>query len=241
LRPALRESARILVPCAEMGADLAALGADPARIEVLPWGVDVARFAPRAPAAVADEVRFAIVCRFTAKKGVADLLGAFALVRRAGVRARLTVAGDGPLRASYLDLIAELGLGDSVAVAGFVSQERLPAFLAEQHVFVHPSVTTQDGDKEGTPTVLMEAQAAGLPVIATRHAGIPDVVADGVSGHLVAEGDVAALAERMIHCARHPEEWPRLGAAGRARVAAGFERGAQSRRREALYDAVAGG
>ena len=101
------------------------------------------------------------------------------------------------------------------------------------------SLTAADGDKEGTPTVLMEAQAMGLPVVATRHGGIPDVVPDASA--LVAEGDVAALADRLLQLARERQEWPRLGARGRAHVLRALRRRAPNRRREELYDRVVAG
>jgi colanic acid/amylovoran biosynthesis glycosyltransferase len=78
-----------------------------------------------------------------------------------------------------------------------------------------PSVVASDGDTEGTPVSLMEAQALGMPVLSTRHAGIPEIVADGEAGYLVPEKDVAALAERLIFLADHPGLWPALGRAGR--------------------------
>lgn len=240
LRPVLRESAALLAACEEMRRDLIALGADPARVTTLPWGVDLTRFRPSETAFDGGEVRFAIACRFTAKKGVEDLLRAFARVRAAGVRARLTIAGEGPLRANYERLAAELGIAADVCIEPFVPPARMPEWLGRQHLFVHPSVTAPDGDKEGTPTVVVEAHAAGLPIVATRHGGIPDVVEDGVSGHLVAEHDVEALAARMLDLARRPEAWRDMGAAGRARVEHAFDRVTQTRRREALYDRVAG-
>jgi colanic acid/amylovoran biosynthesis glycosyltransferase len=85
----------------------------------------------------------------------------------------------------------------------------------------------------------MEAQAMGLPVVATRHGGIADVVEHEKGGYLVEEGDAYALGERLVHLARHRDEWPLLGARGRDHVLANFDSVRQNRRREELYDQVA--
>ncbi len=91
------------------------------------------------------------------------------------------------------------------------------------HLFLLPSVTAGDGDMEGQGLVLQEAQAAGLPVVSTRHNGIPEGVRDGETGFLVPERDPAALAERLTYLVEHPEVWPAMGHAGRALVEAEFD------------------
>jgi glycosyltransferase involved in cell wall biosynthesis len=89
-------------------------------------------------------------------------------------------------------------------------------------VFVQHSVTAPDGDTEGLPVGLLEAMAAGLAVVATRHAGIPEAVVEGETGLLVDEHDAAAMAAALVALLRDPERTRRLGAAGRARVLARF-------------------
>jgi colanic acid/amylovoran biosynthesis glycosyltransferase len=78
-----------------------------------------------------------------------------------------------------------------------------------------PSVTAADGDQEGIPNVIKEAMAMGIPVLATRHSGIPELVEEGLSGFLVSERDTDALTDRLIHLIDHPEIWPEMGKAGR--------------------------
>jgi colanic acid/amylovoran biosynthesis glycosyltransferase len=89
--------------------------------------------------------------------------------------------------------------------------------IAQAHLFVLPSINLH-GDEEGTPVTLMEAQASGIPVVATRTGGIPEVVRDGESGILVADRDAEALAERLNHLIAHPEQWPDMGRRGRSHV-----------------------
>jgi colanic acid/amylovoran biosynthesis glycosyltransferase len=90
--------------------------------------------------------------------------------------------------------------------------------MTEAHLFLLSSVTAEDGDQEGTPVSLIEAQACGLPVLSSFHSGIPEIVRDGQSGFLVAERDVVGLAERIVYLVGHPEIWPGMGCEGRRHV-----------------------
>jgi colanic acid/amylovoran biosynthesis glycosyltransferase len=109
-------------------------------------------------------------------------------------------------------------VGGQVKLLGWKNQTEVVQLLRDTHIFMAPSVTAEDGDQEGTPTVLMEALAQGLPVLSTRHSGIPEVVVEGESGYLVPERDVDALAERLENLLEHPEQWPAMGTAGRRHV-----------------------
>jgi colanic acid/amylovoran biosynthesis glycosyltransferase len=95
--------------------------------------------------------------------------------------------------------------------------------LAQSHILIAPSVTAADGDEEGIPNTLKEAMAMGLPVISTVHAGIPELVNDGVSGFLVPERDVEALADRLMRLVDQPETWAAMGRAGRRQIEAEFD------------------
>jgi colanic acid/amylovoran biosynthesis glycosyltransferase len=105
-------------------------------------------------------------------------------------------------------------------------------------LFLLPSVRASDGDEEGTPTVLMEAMACGLPVLSTVHSGIPELVEDGVSGWLVPERDVAALADRIQWMLDHPDRWAAMGRAGRAKVEREFNIDTLNDRLVELYRGV---
>jgi colanic acid/amylovoran biosynthesis glycosyltransferase len=105
-----------------------------------------------------------------------------------------------------------------VLFQGRQGQEAVREGLAQADVLVAASVTAADGDEEGIPNVLKEAMASGMPVVGTRHAGIPELVEDGISGWLVPERDVAALAAALARLAAEPERWASMGRAGRAKV-----------------------
>jgi len=244
LRPVVATFDAIVVPSQDMARDVEALGAPAARVRVLPWGIDLARFRPEESATAAASrddgaagrpLRLISVCRFIAKKGLGDALAAFARLRATGIDAELLLVGDGPLRDALVAMARALGVGDRVRFTGFVEPARLPELLRRHDVFLHPSVTPRDGDKEGVPTTILEAAACALPVVATRHGGIPEAVEDGATGCLVAEGDVAALAERLIALARDPALRRKLGAAGRVLVEQRFDVAVQNARREELY------
>jgi glycosyltransferase involved in cell wall biosynthesis len=110
-----------------------------------------------------------------------------------------------------------------VTLAGRMTTDAVAAELAAADVLVAPSVPTSGGKREGIPVVLMEAMATGLPVVASRLSGIPELVTDGVSGLLVPPGDDAALADALASLAADPELRARLGAAGRETVLREFD------------------
>lgn len=116
------------------------------------------------------------------------------------------------------NLITALNLERYVQLAGWRSQREVIKLMESSDIFLAPSVTALNGDQEGTPTVLIEALASGLPVVSTVHSGIPDVVKDGDSGFLVPERNWSALAERVQYLIQHPEVWDKMSRAGRAWV-----------------------
>ena len=125
---------------------------------------------------------------FDTREGIAQALRALRLPRDQGVRAEYRVFGDGPLRGPLAALAVELGIADRVVFEGRQGQEAVREGLTRADVLAAASVTAADGDEEGIPNVLKEAMASGMPVVATRHAGIPELVEDGISGWLVPDG-----------------------------------------------------
>jgi colanic acid/amylovoran biosynthesis glycosyltransferase len=128
------------------------------------------------------------------------------------------IVGDGPLRSKLQQLIHDLNLESIVTLWGAQENSFVRRRMAEAHLFVLPSITASDGDQEGIPVSLMEAQASGLPVLSTRHSGIPELVIDGESGVLVPERDTQALTAGLSRLIAHPQDWIRMGRAGRKMV-----------------------
>jgi colanic acid/amylovoran biosynthesis glycosyltransferase len=199
---------------------LVRMGASPARVHHIPCGVDVEEFVPGDPAQAPP--RFLAAGRLVEKKAPHLLLLAFARARRAVPEARLRILGNGPLEGVCQDLISGLGLADAVELAGAQPHRVVRREMARSRAFVQHSVVASSGDTEGTPVVVMEAGAAGLPVIGTRHAGIPDVVKEERTGLLVEERDVEAMGRAMVRLAKDPGLARSLGSAARRRVLEGF-------------------
>ncbi len=199
-------------------------GCDPARIKVHHLGVDPDRFPyrPRHP----DQRRpFAIltVARLVEKKGVAYGLQAVARMVASGARIRYAIVGDGPLRRELERLALDLGIAASVTFAGWKTQDEVVGLMQDADALLFPSVTGANGDQEGSPVVLKEAMATGLPVIATRHAGVDEIVEHGVSGFLAEERDVDGLADGLRRLLQDATLCARLSSAARAKVVAEFD------------------
>ena len=165
----------------------------------------------------------ATIARLVEKKGVKYGILAMQKVLQAGRKLKYTIIGDGEMRERLQVLIRENNLENHVEIAGIKTQDEILTFLKNVHILLAPSVTTKDGDKEGIPNVLKEAMALGIPVVATDHSGIPELVKDGVSGFIVPERDVDGLAEKIMYLIDHPEVWPEFGKAGRSYIEKYFD------------------
>ncbi|CAN5607667.1 hypothetical protein BH23GEM9_BH23GEM9_23180 [soil metagenome] len=198
---------------------LVSLGAPPDRVVHNVYGTRL----HDVPARPADAPpRFVAVGRLTPKKAPLTTLRAFAAVRDRVPEASLDIIGDGPLRQECEAAIQSLGLRHSVTLHGVATHAEVFDLLRTGRCFVQHSVTAPDGDSEGTPVSVLEAMAMGLPVVATRHAGIPDVVEEGRSGVLVDEHDVDGMAAGMLAYAQDGALAQRAGSAARAAVARDF-------------------
>jgi colanic acid/amylovoran biosynthesis glycosyltransferase len=155
------------------------------------------------------------VGRLIEKKGFGDLIDACAKLARDGSAFAAEIIGEGPREQELLRKIAERGLERHVALAGSLPQREIAARLASATMFVLPCRTEADGGMDNLPTVIMEAMAAALPVISTRVAGVPEMVADGATGLLLFERDTEALASAMARLLNDRETARRFGAAGR--------------------------
>ncbi len=215
---AYRSARAVLTRCEFHRRRLIDLGLPAEKVHVNPGGVDLPDDAPaRGPDA---GKRLLAIGRMTAKKGPIYTLEAF---RRAAARdpqLRLDYVGGGELEDAVAQFVAACDLGGRVTLHGPASEATKARLLRECGVFVQHSLTDPaTGDEEGLPASIQEAMANALPVISTRHAGIPEAVVDGETGLLIDEGDVNGMAEAMLAVAPMAAA---LGAAGRRRALANY-------------------
>ncbi|HYI61173.1 MAG TPA: glycosyltransferase [Acidimicrobiales bacterium] len=217
---------------AAIGEALAPLGPVAAPI---PMGVDVVRIAAEVGLRAPEPGRVLFVGRLVEKKGVDVLLRALALVPEAGA----VVVGDGPARPTLEALAAELGLGGRARFLGQQPRAAVMAELARAAVVALPSQVGAGGDQDGTPVVLGEAVAAGVPVVASDLGGLSEHVADGETGWVVPPGSVEALAAALRDTVADPAEAGRRAAAARAALAGTLDLASVARRYRSVLEAAA--
>ena len=174
--------------------------------------------------------------RFVEKKGIPFLLRAAAALQSRGTGFRLVLIGGGPME-EELKAQAE-ATGIPCEFIGFVDGAKVREWLARASTLAVPSVVASNGDSEGLPTVLLEAQAMKTPVVATRHSGIPEGMVEGVTGELVDEKDWEALADRLQSFLESPGKVAQFGDAGRKFVTENFRIEDQVRGLEDIYSDV---
>ena len=200
-------------------------------------GLDLDELEFRAP--VGRERVVAAVGRFVEKKGFDDLVDAIALLRAAGDPVRLVLAGTGRTGAELRARAA--ALGDAVEFTGPLPQHDVVALLRRAAVFAAPCVVAGDGDRDGLPTVLLEAMALGTPVVSTPVTGIPEAVLDGITGTLVPERDPVALAAALRRVLDDPDLARAHARAARTRVERFFDVRTQAARlREVTREVLTG-
>lgn len=230
---------KMLCRTESLGRDLVALGCPEEKIAIWRTGVPLAEWKHQPRVAPEDGAwRLLQVCRFVDKKGLDLTLDAFADIRRRYPRAELTLVGDGPKMAELKAQAERLGLGESVTFPGFLPQGGVRKLIYNSHLFLHPSRTSADGNREGIPNAALEAMASGMPVIATTHGGFPEAIESGVSGLLVAENRTDLLSQAVLQVIEDPALRQRLSEGGRQAVEAKFDRSAQVRTLEGYYKSL---
>ena len=203
-----------------------------AKVVVHRNGIALNVFHPRMDANREPIILF--VGRFVEKKGARYLIEAASVLHRAGVSFDLVMIGSGPLESDLKDAAAEARI--PCHFAGFLPVEEVKTWLGRSCVVAVPSVTAANGDSEGLPTILLEAQAMATPIVATHHSGIPEGVRDGITAELVKERDVAALAGKLRSFIESPAKARAFGQAGRRFVMENFDMRIQVKGLEAIYD-----
>ena len=236
LRKLLRLVPLVLVRSRSIAERLIELDCDPQKIRLNRTGIPLHGF-PYLIRNVPADGAWTIVqaCRLVPKKGLATALRAFARFAKAFPKSRFLIAGDGPLRRELEELVRQLKLQGAAVFLGFLGQTELHRLYEEAHIFMHPSELPPDSNQEGVPNSMLEAMASGLPVVATRHGGIPEAVTDGVNGLLVSERDDEGLAVSLSKMVQDPARWKAMGASASQTVATDFAQPHQVECLEAAY------
>jgi glycosyltransferase involved in cell wall biosynthesis len=221
-----------------------ALGAASDRLEVVPYGVDAARFKPAPDAREAVRARLGLppaaalvfaAGRLVRKKGFEYLIDALPLVESASP-AHLAIAGGGDLAEELRARARTAGVQDRVHFLGDLPQDQVGTWFAAADAAVVPSVRDDSGNVDGLPNTVLEALASGTPLVSTPAGGIASVIENGRTGVIVPERDAPALATALAHLLRDPERRAAMGRAGRALAEGRFGWEAAAARFEAAYD-----
>ena len=195
------------------------------KVQVIYCGVDTRVFSPpqleRQPAG--QGLNILLIGTLYEVKGHTYLIEACRLLQEQGLPFTCHLVGYGPLHQVLLDQVTNSGLKEVVHFHGQLPRQEIARRLQAADVLVVPSIPTREGRREGIPVVLMEAMASGVPVIASRISGIPELVEDGVSGLLVEPRQPEALAAALRSLYEDPQCWQRLSEGGRDRVLSGFD------------------
>jgi len=168
------------------------------------------------------EDTFIAIGRFVEKKAPYYTILAFSKVLEKFPNAKLVIGGDGNLFEVCKNLVSYLKIENNVLLPGVFSKEDFVHYLENSLAFVQHSITAINGDQEGTPVAILEASSAGLPVIATFHAGIPDVIINEETGLLFNEHDVDAMAQKMMMLLENKELAKKLGRNGKDNIQSNF-------------------
>ena len=222
------------------------LGCPPNKVKMIHLGVDLnsIKFVPR-KIGEDDEIRLLMVSSFREKKGIPYAIKAFIQAEKSNPNLRLTIIGGAttPKNRHLFDVCNDLvrseQLSEKVKFLGYL---QYPEYIAEQqksHIFIAPSITATDGDTEGgAPVSIIEASAAGMPVLSTFHCDIPEVVINNVSGLLVPERDVSALTSAILELADSTNLWLKMGTAGRKHIEESYAVVKQVEKLEMIYSGL---
>ena len=191
------------------------------RIHRLYNGIDLKRFRPNGKDR--EEALFVAVGRLVEKKGFGDLVEACRQLKAQGRKFRCVLVGEGPERESLTAAIDAADLGDSVQLVGAKPQEELLKIIGKASAVVLPCVVTPSGDRDGLPTVLLEALALGIPCVTTNVSGNPEIVDTDKTGYIVSPGDCGALAAAMARFLADPGLSARMANACRAKAERDFD------------------
>ncbi len=218
---------------------LLGIGCPAEKIHIIRIGVNPEDFPYRPSAPGRNKpVRILSVARCVEKKGIDYGLEALAIVRKQYPNVQFTHIGDGPLREEWQTLATKLGIADCCDWRGSQPRPVVQDEMKRSDIFMQPSIRASNGDEEGTPVVLYEAMATGLPIVSTLHSGIPEAVLNGENGYLAPERDADTLAANILRLLEQPDDWEDMGRRGRELVVERFDGRAESEKLEDLYSTL---
>jgi colanic acid/amylovoran biosynthesis glycosyltransferase len=172
--------------------------------------------------------------RFVEKKGFAYSIRAVARLVKKFPQIKYTIIGDGILKNKYKKLINDLQVKENIKLDYWHTHDEYASILDKTHIFIAPSIVAQNNDQEGIPNVLKEAMAMGILVIATNHAGNPELIEDNVSGFLVEERNIAQIEQVVEYIVNNPGRWPSLQEAAVQKIKREFEQENENNKLEAI-------
>ena len=223
---------------------LIGLGCPPEKVVVNRLGVDLEKIPFKERKLFGNEpIKILIAGTFTEKKGISYAIEAFAMSLRKAPNIKMTLVGDANEddeqqreKQKIFGLIEKYDITAKIDWLGYIPYQKLLELSYKHHIFLAPSVTAKSGDTEGgSPVILTEMIGSGMPVIATAHADIAEVVLHGQNGLLVEERNTAALEKALIELVQEPDRWPTMGLAGRERATKEFNLQSQVRKLERIY------
>ena len=220
--------------------DLSYLGCPKGKIRIHHSSIDVKKFPfrERSPLKKDETLKLISVGRLVEKKGMEYSIRALAEILEKHKNVHLTIIGEGPLNNSLLKIVTNLQMTKYVTFKPFLSHGDVINELDASHLFILSCVTAENGDKEGIPNSLMEAQACGLPVISTEHGGIPELVISGKTGYLAKERKISELTGLIRYLFENQDEWGTLGISGRKHIEDEFNISRQSEKLEKMYSKI---
>lgn len=238
--PVFAEADAVIANSRHFAAMAVAVGCPPEKITVIPSATDLSAFPYRPPApASGRRARLLSVGRLVEKKGIRHALDALATLLAAGRDVEMAIIGDGPLRGALEAQAAALGVAERVTFLGVLSSDAVQKALAAADIFIASSVTAADGDQDAATNTVKEAMATGVPVVASDHGGMPEMIVEGVTGLLTPEGDQRAIADAVVRLLDTPGLPGALAEAALAKVTAEASREALDGRLLGLYAQIA--
>lgn len=237
----LFEQGECFFPVCQFLADrILAWGCPAGKIKVLYGGIDLSQYQYRAPSLEGSQ-NILSVGRLVEKKGHHVLMMAFQKIKAKFPLATLTIIGKGELEEGLTLLAKQLNLGNSFRLLNHLPKDTIREHMTNADLFCAASLEAANGDVEGIPNTLKEAMAVGVPVISTRHAGIPELVTHNQNGFLVPENNVDELANALEFMLTNRQLWEKYTIAARRKIEQAFDLNKQLRKQAKYYDDLLGG